>query len=404
MIKKLTPAIFIGLLAACAGNSDNKTVTVVAPKPEVLASPAADSCAEPFLFTDKNGQVTLSWVEKKGTQSTLKFATLQHDQWDTPVNIATGNNWFVNWADYPIVVADGNNNLVAHYLEKSAPNTFTYDIKLVTSSDKGQSWGKAQLLHNDGKKAEHGFVSMVPYGDKYFVSWLDGRNAAQEGKEGGHGGHHGEMTIRAAILDKTGKKESEWELDSRVCDCCQTSAAITANGPVVVYRDRSSDEIRDMSIVRFVNGAWTSPIPIHADNWKIEGCPVNGPRMDAKGNNLAIAWFSMPGQQAQVNVTFSSDGGATFDKPIRIDEGKAIGRVDLLMKDDTTAFVSWMEGAAIKAAKVYANGTRDSSIVVAASSESRSGGFPQMTRSGNKIIFAWTDNKEKTIKLASLTP
>ncbi|WP_350340094.1 hypothetical protein [Paraflavitalea speifideaquila] len=301
----------------------------------------------------------------------------------------------MNWADYPIVVADGNNNLVAHFLEKSAPNTFTYDIKMVTSSDKGQSWSNAQLLHQDGKKAEHGFVSIVPYGEKYFVSWLDGRNTAKEGAHGGHEGHHGEMTIRAAILGKSGKKENEWELDSRVCDCCQTSAAITANGPVVVYRDRSNDEIRDMSIVRYEKGAWTSPIPIHSDNWKIEGCPVNGPRIDAIGNNLAIAWFSMPAQQAQVNVVFSADGGATFSKPVRIDEGKTIGRVDLLMINDTTAFVSWMEGPAIKAVKVYANGTKDTSVIIASSSESRSGGFPQMTRSGNNILLPGPITKKK---------
>ena len=62
------------------------------------------------------------------------------------------------------------------------------------------------------------------------------------------------MTLRAAFIDKKGNKINEWELDGRVCDCCQTTAAITNDGPVVVYRDRSDDEVRDMSIVRYVNG------------------------------------------------------------------------------------------------------------------------------------------------------
>jgi len=38
---------------------------------------------------------------------------------------------------------------------------------------------------------------------------------------------------------------------------------------------------------------------------------------------------------------------------------------------------------------------------VAASAESRSSGFPQMTKSGNNLFFAWTDDKSKTIKIAS---
>ncbi len=104
----------------------------------------------------------------------------------------------------------------------------------------------------------------------------------------------------------------------------------------------------------------------------------------------------------QVNIIFSEDGGATFKKPIRIDEGKAIGRVDIVMLDEKTAMASWMEGTVIKAVKISSDGTKEKSIIIAASSESRSSGFPQMARSGSKIFFAWTDDKEKTIKVASL--
>jgi hypothetical protein len=257
-------------------------------------------------------------------------------------------------------------------------------------------------VNEDGKKAEHGFVSLVPYKENYFVAWLDGREAAQEG-EGGHSeGHHGQMTLRGALISKKGAKSSEWELDNRVCDCCQTTAAITTNGPVVIYRDRSAEEVRDISIVRFVNGQWTEPKAVFSDNWKIAGCPVNGPRVDVRGNNLALAWFSSPDKIGQVSVIFSHDGGASFGSPVRVDEGEGIGRVDIVMLDDKTAMVSWMEGAAIKAAKIYADGTKEPSITIASSSQSRSSGFPQMARSGKSLVFAWTDEKLKKINTAQL--
>lgn len=211
------------------------------------------------------------------------------------------------------------------------------------------------------------------------------------------------MTLRGAMLDKTGTKTKEWELDGRICDCCQTSIAITANGPVVVYRDRSKEEIRDMSIVRFVNGEWTEPKTIFfADEWKIAGCPVNGPRADAIGNNLAVAWFSMKENKGEVKIIFSEDGGATFKKPSRVDEGKAIGRVDVVMLNEKTAIQSWMEGSTIKAVDVNADGSKAQPVVVAESPHSRSGGSPQMTKAGNKLIFAWTDSQAKTIRLGSL--
>jgi len=399
MKKIVTIIVLLSVIISCTNNSNEKTVGKI--EVTTISSPAGDSCAEPYLFTDKNGTVYLSWIEKKNKQSTLKFSYLKENKWSEPVEISSGNNWFVNWADYPVIASDGDKNFLAHFLEKSDTAKFTYDVKFTASADDGKSWSNSFVLHDDGKKAEHGFVSIIPYNDGFFACWLDGRKTAME-TDTAHHGHHGEMTVRAAMLDKNGKKINEWELDGKVCDCCQTTAAITDNGPVVVYRDRSDDEVRDMSIVRFVNGTWTAPQTIYADNWQIKACPVNGPRADAIKNNLVIAWFSMTDKKSEVKIIFSNDGGATFDKPIRIDEGKSIGRVDVVMLDANTAMVSWMEGPDIKAVKVHADGTKEPSIMIASASEKRSSGFPQMTKSGNKIYFAWTDDKEKTIRLVSL--
>lgn len=369
---------------------------------ETLTSPADSVSAEPYLFTNPDGVVYLSWVEKTKDKSTLKFATLNKGQWSKPAVICSGNNWFVNWADYPVLAVSQNGSMAAHYLEKSENSKYTYDVKMITSSNAGNKWDTARLLNEDGKKAEHGFVSIVPYQENYFVAWLDGRNAGSEEEAGHSGGHEGQMTLRGAVVTKNGSKVSEWELDNRVCDCCQTTAAITSKGPVVIYRDRSQDEIRDISIVRYVNGEWTSPKTVFQDNWKIAGCPVNGPRVDAQDNNLALAWFSSPDKKGQVSVIFSADGGASFGNPVRVDEGQGIGRVDVILLDDKTAMVSWMEGSAIKAAKIHNNGKKEPSITIASTSESRSSGFPQMTKSGNTVFFAWTDDSAKKVQMGSI--
>ena len=403
MKKLLTALSLAGILFSCS-DSKNETENKGAVSPSItkLTSPVGDSCAEPYLFTDKMGVVYLSWVEKIGTQSTLKFSSYSSDKWSEPVTIASGKNWFVNWADYPVITSDGKKNLLAHFLEKSDTAKFTYDVKIISSADSGKTWSLAKILHDDNVKAEHGFVSIIPYNDQFFVTWLDGRKTASEEAHGGHDGHHGEMTLRAAFIDKNGNKVKEWELDERICDCCQTTASVTSDGPIVVYRDRSDDEVRDMSIVRYVKGQWTTPKTIYPDNWQIKACPVNGPRADAINNNLVIAWFSMEDKKGQVKVIFSKDGGITFGQPIRIDEEKPIGRVDVLMLDSITSIVSWMEGSSIKAVEVHADGKKERSIMIASSSDKRSSGFPQMTLMNNKIIFAWTDDKSKSIKVASM--
>lgn len=359
--------LLIAGLSACKVSEKQEANVVI----DIMDSPTQSSSGEPYLFTDINGNTFLSWIEVSEGKNFLKFSKLENEKWSEPHVIRSGENWFVNWADYPLIAANGK-QLMAHYLGKSGAGTFAYDVMLTTSQDEGKTWSEPKPVHEDAKQAEHGFVSIMPYGEYFLVAWLDGRNTVMEGMEN-HEGHHGQMSIRAAVVDINGVKSNEWELDNRTCDCCQTGTALTDNGPIVVYRDRSDVEIRDMSIVRFVDGQWTEPKAIYADNWKIG------------------------------RVIFSTDGGATFGKPVKLDEGKAIGRVDVVMLDADNAMVSWMEGAEIKAVKVNRDGTKESSMRIASTSDARSSGFPQMTKSGNKLIFAWTDDKDKNIKTASLS-
>lgn len=381
------------ILCAC---SQQESVRIVS-----MESPAQTGSAEPFLFTDEAGQVYLSWIEKSDTLSQLKYARLQQDQW-LPHQIISGRNWFVNWADYPMLAVN-KGHYVAHFLAKSGDGTFAYNVNLVTSAD-GETWTAPFVIHDDGKQAEHGFVSLLPYGDNFLITWLDGRNTVMEGATNDHHeGHHGVMTLRAALINAAGVKLNEWELDNKTCDCCQTTAVVTSQGPAVIYRDRSDDELRDMAIVRLQgDSVWTAPEPVYTDNWKIAGCPVNGPRADALGSSIVVAWFTAADNQPTVKLSFSQTDGETFGPPIQVNTEPTIGRVDVVLLDANTAVVSWMEGSMIKAMRIEQDGTKGEPVLIATSSEARSSGFPQMTRAGDKLIFAWTDDQVKSIRTAQV--
>ena len=203
------------------------------------------------------------------------------------------------------------------------------------------------------------------------------------------------MTLRAAIFDNQGEPEDEWELDNRVCDCCQTSAALTTNGPVVVYRNRTEDEIRDMSIVRWVDGSWTSPEIIYNDNWNIAGCPVNGPAITANENTVAVAWFTASDGQPRVKLALSSDAGATFLPAVTLREQGTNGRVGIAMLADQSLVVSWMETegelAKVVLGHYTSQGALKEKLTVAESTSSRSSGYPVITSSGNTVYMAWTE-------------
>ena len=360
-------------------------------------SPAGQDSREPELFATADGRVILSWVEKVGEKRhTLRFASGDAAGWSEPRTVAEGDNWFVNWADFPSVVALPDGSLAAHWLVKSGPGTYAYDVHISRSRDGGKTWGRPVIPHTDGTKTEHGFVSLLPLQDgRLGAVWVDGR-ATRDLKEGHDDGGPlpVSMQLRYAALDAEGRLSDEAVLDERICECCQTSAAMTSDGPIAAYRDRSEQEVRDIHFVRRQAGGWSAPRPAHADNWQINACPVNGPSLAADGRRVALAWFTGEGDTARVQVAFSTDAGATFGAATRVDDGNALGRVDVVLLADGSALVCWMsggaEGGANKVRRVAPDGTLGPVAVIASTDVSRSSGFPRMARLGDTVFFAWT--------------
>lgn len=362
-----------------------------------LPSPAGQGSGQPNLTVAPNGRVYLSWIERLGEgRFSLRFAVKEGDGWSAPRVIAEGANWFVNWADFPSMVVLPDGSLAAHWLVKGGPGTFDYDVTISRSFDGGRSWSKPFIPHRDGVKAEHGFVSLFAAKDGNLAAvWLDGREMKPaEGSGSDHGHGRGNMTLRYVKIKRDGALTDEAVLDARVCECCQTSAAMTAEGPVVVYRDRSEQEIRDISIVRLRDGKWSQPRSVFQDNWQINGCPVNGPSVAAAGRSVAVAWFTGVNNKPRVKLAFSSDAGASFGEPITVDDGNPAGRVETLLLDDGSALVCWLEkmadGGAVRVRRIRPDGGLDEAITVAPSGTARSNGFPQMVRAGGTLVFAWT--------------
>ena len=311
------------------------------------------------------------------------------------MTIAEGTGWFVNWADFPSVTALADGSLFAHWLAKSGPSPYAYDVHVSRSPDAGKSWTSSVIPHRDGTQSEHGFVSMLPWGPREVgLVWLDGRHSAAAGHDG-HGRPDAAMSLMHTTLDRDGRLGPETALDARVCDCCQTDAVTAVGATVVVYRDRSEKEVRDVSVVRFADGRWSAPAVLAHDGWQINGCPVNGPAIAAHGANVAAAWFTAAAGTPRVKVAFSSDSGATFGAPIVVDDGRPAGRVDIVALEDGAAVVTWLEqtdkGASLRARRIASSGARGEAIVVADSSAARSSGFPRMVGSGREITLAWTD-------------
>lgn len=386
----------VAVLAGCGQTQD-------AARP--LALDAVANASLPRLSAGPDRRLWLSWVEDIDAGAhRLRFAKLDGDVWSPPATVAEGRDWFVNWADFPSVVPLGADLAAAHWLVKRPGGTYAYDVAIALSTDGGAHWSMPITPHDDASATEHGFASLFPaVGGEVGAVWLDGRNmapadAGSHDGGGDHAGHGGGMSLRFGIVSPITGVVLDQEIDPLTCDCCQTGAAVSDNGVVVVYRDRDKDEIRDVSFARFETGTWSETRTLAADGWHIEGCPVNGPAIDARDKRVVVAWFTGAGTP-RVRASWSEDGGRSFSTPMEIDSDRAMGRVDVTMVGDDDAVVSWMsgtdgDGAEIRYRRLHADGTLGRILNLESTSAARSAGFPQIAAGGDGLVFAWTRTGE----------
>ena len=361
--------------------------------------PAGTAAAQPSLSRGADGAVNLSWIERNGNGHRLKFARYADARWSATRTIAEGDNWFVNWADFPSTTQLPDGTLWAHNLVKSAKGTYAYDVVLYRSSDGGNTWSAPIRVNDDGTPTEHGFATLWPWSKhELAIAWLDGRNTG-----GGHDAHagHGDasgnmMTLRAAVFDGKGRKSAEWPLDASTCDCCQTDAAVTDNGPVIIYRDRNPQEIRDIFTVRHADGRWQTPKAVAADQWRMPACPVNGPALAANGRSVWAAWYTASGNAPKIRVAYSGNSGGVFlpARTVRTSPD-VLGRVDLAA-DDAGAWLLWSEERAEQSlwlkrfGKTTDHGDKPLRLATL-KGHGHGTGFARMQQTAHGLYVVWTD-------------
>lgn len=414
------------LAAGCSGDAGDPAGAPAVPRdvvaPEAAsqlldwALPAVESgSATPHLSATPDGSLLLSWINsREGRRHVFQFARFDPAQqrWrNAPATIAIGNRMFVNWADTPHMAATPDGALWAHWLQKSGDAPYAYDIALVRSRDGGQNWGSPLVPHDDGTQTEHGFVSMWAQGNdgSLGLAWLDGRHTGAaaahdeatapvgDDPHAAHADGGKPMTLRAAVFDANMRRTADHELDASVCDCCQTAAAVTSRGPVVVYRGRTDGEIRDIMTTRFDGSAWTAPARVHADDWKMPACPVNGPDIAAQGDALVVGWYTVDGDTPVVKLARSENAGDAFATPVVLDTGEAVhGRVNVAL-DAQQAWALWLREDAGTQSLWLSRRSPDLATeyerlqVATVQGRGRATGFPQLQVLAGQAYVVWTD-------------
>ena len=355
---------------------------------EPIPSPASGTTTAPQLMV-RGDRAILSWLESANFITTLRFVERTPSGWSEPRVVASGSDFVTNAADVPSVRALADGTLAAHWNRQYGDDPEAYSLQLSWSKDSGKTWSPPTTPHHDSTKTQHGFGSLfqVP-GSGLGVIWLDGRATDPAAPDGANGS----MGLWSAVYGADGRQVSEASIDGRVCECCQTSVAETAEGVIAAYRDRSAEEVRDISVTRLVNGSWSPPAIVHNDGWKIDGCPVNGPAVDARDRHVAIAWFTASTGDGQAFIAFSDDAGRTFSQPVRVDDKACRGHLDVELLADGSAAVSYTEStegqSQVKLRRVEQSGARSPAVSVARVTGAE---YPRLAHAAGELLVTWSE-------------
>jgi hypothetical protein len=377
-------SIFVGcFMSGCHSNAESRTKGSL----REITSPAASGSFSSRVTSRSDGSVILSWLEPQGdTTAALRFSVWRDGAWSEPTTIAAAQPFSRHPSESPGVIPLSERNLIAFWSQKP-PNgekgTEEVDVYLALSTDGGNHWTSPTLVNQAGTGEESSYPSAAAVDNTHAaLIWLDGTNWKKQ--------------RRVALLSRTVQSDGTMTepevLDEDTCTCCPTTLVHTPSGLLGAYRGHTAENIRDISLVRNVSGRWSQPRIVHADHWHFAGCPVNGPQLDVEGEQSALIWFSAPQDQPTVKLAFSDGEGSEFKAPVRIDEGKAIGRTQVVLLPRHSAVAFWLENesgkARLLARRVGADGVLEAPIEVARATGL---GYPHATRAAKGILVTWAD-------------
>jgi len=359
-------------------------------KAEPQPNPSSAGSLQASWSLAADGSPLLSWIEtqKEGVY-TLKYAVRKGGQWSEARTVVANRKFFRHPAELPEVIALPDGTLFAHWIETPGDDPDAEFVYVSTSHD-GVKWTAPILAHKDRSMVQHGLASVVASGDhEASVVWLEALK-----------GEDGPVSLKRTVVGADGKVIKEEAIDTDVCACCPTSVVKTAKGLLIAYRDHTPQDIRDISVVRFENGQWSASKNISPDMWKLNACPTNAAAAAAKGDHVAISWFTGAQNMPRVQALFSSDNGTTFGKPVMVSTGKAFGYTAIALDEQGGAFVSWLEqsekGARILVRQVSSAGVAGPVTQVAEGGRSTLG-YPRILHAGGETWVAWAGGGSKVL-------
>jgi BNR repeat-like domain len=264
--------------------------------PSVFATDDTKAYSMPLLTLSAKNQVLMSWTEKDDSGLTSLCLSVSNDKGKTFSDkkiVASGYGIGNNRLMKAKILTKKDGSLVAVFMNNPAATAPVPgqrgsrggEVSFAVSKDMGNTWSSPKAVDIDPDKGMRGFFGAVLLAnDEVAVAYLkDVKNSTK----------HEERDLRISI-SRNGVFQTEKLLDAVVCDCCNISLLVDANGALNVYYRDNNDDIRDFARMTSTDNGQTfsKPSIVYNDGWKIQGCPHAGAYSAINGKSAIVSWYS----------------------------------------------------------------------------------------------------------------
>lgn len=299
----------------------------------------ADDERLPRLFLGPKGQVLRLWQREgdrqEGGGAVLLALAKPQDAWEKLVEFRPSEKG-VSARNADVDVGPSGELAVVYRWWRDKPRS--KQLRVASSADGGKTWSQpATSVENGGKS----FSPKIAWsGKSLVVVWADERRHnrifdiyARRSPDGG-------KTWESEQILSVFPKQLRGDLYARptlVSDGQDRLWAVWVglrSGESALYLSRSTDGGR----------RWADPVALTGDSRS-----VYGEVLLRAGDRLLLVWHDMRTDQDRLYAVSSSDGGATWTTPVRVDHLSADSKANVasptaLLSPDGEAFVAWQDG------------------------------------------------------------
>ena len=297
-------------------------------------------------------------------------------------------------------------------------------IRVAQSADGGRTFAPSIAVSQAGAPGNRGWHAMdVNARGDIEVVWLDHR--AMAGHEhhhtagAGHGTRDGAAMARlsaiyAARVRADGRVEPERQIATGVCYCCKTAIAAVTDGSIVAaWRHVYAGNFRDIAFTRAADGRrFAAPLRVSADEWRLDGCPDDGPAIAVDGGNRThLVWPTRVTENGEPTIALfyaQSRDGRTFTERQRLPTEGVAHHPQLVVRRDGGVQAVWDESGdgarTIASATANVDGRGVARFTRVSLDGVTSASYPALAAGSDGVVLAWSDASEdpSTIRVTRL--